>query len=67
MYRGQVEKAVMLINAVDGEGFHELLNYTDPGYRIPLRSTITSCTEKQYKVKKNMLKTQLLSATKTGL
>lgn len=61
-----VEKDMMPLNVVDGEGFSELLNYTQPGYRIPSRGTITSHVEKRYE-KKDDLKAQLLSADKASI
>lgn len=55
-----VEKYMMPVNVVDNYGFRELLNNNKPGYRIPLRGTITSGV-------KDELKTQLLSADKLAI
>ncbi|KAJ8339584.1 hypothetical protein SKAU_G00363700 [Synaphobranchus kaupii] len=51
----------MPINTVDGEGFRELINFLEPGYRIPSRGTITSRLEARYTERKGELKAQLAS------
>lgn len=40
--RFMLEQDMMAINMVDGEGFRELLNYIELGYRVPSRGTITT-------------------------
>lgn len=54
-----VEKDMIPISTVDGEGFRELINFLEPGYRIPSRGTITTCIEARYNERKAELKTQL--------
>lgn len=44
------------------EGFHELLNYIEPGYCTPSRGTVNNHVEKWYSEKKDELKVHLLSA-----
>lgn len=58
---------MMPINVVDGNGFRELLNFIEPGYRIPSRGTITSRVEARYGEKKDELKAQLRSADKVAI
>ncbi|KAJ8353306.1 hypothetical protein SKAU_G00208730 [Synaphobranchus kaupii] len=54
-----VEKDMMPISTVDSEGFRELINFLEPGYRIPSRGTITTRIEARFNESKAELKTQL--------
>ncbi|KAJ8353269.1 hypothetical protein SKAU_G00208360 [Synaphobranchus kaupii] len=56
-----MEKDMMPIITVDGEGFRELINFLEPGYRIPSRGTITRRLEARYTERKGELKAQLAS------
>lgn len=57
-----VEKDIMPISMVCGEGFQDLLGYIEPNYKIPSRQTITSRIEARFAEGKKELKTQLASA-----
>lgn len=48
-----VDMDIIQINMVEGEGFCVLLNYIEPASIFPSGATITNCTDKQYKEKKD--------------
>lgn len=54
-----IEKDMLPISLVDGNGFRELMNYCEPGYQIPSRETITTRIEARYKGKTAELKSRL--------
>ncbi|CAM4672977.1 unnamed protein product [Leuciscus chuanchicus] len=56
-----IEKDMMPIRMVEGEGFKELMNIVQPRYSIPSRSAITRRIEKRYEAKRDSLKEDLQS------
>ena len=48
---------------VEGEGFHQLLNFLEPGYTIPSRKQFTAMVEHKHGLGKKRLKLQLKEKT----
>ncbi|KAJ8346612.1 hypothetical protein SKAU_G00280130 [Synaphobranchus kaupii] len=65
-----VEKDMMPISTVDGEGFRELINFLEPGYRIPSRETYITVTchyiEQDWQVKSTVLLTESMFVRNTA-
>ena len=53
------------ISAVDGQGFTRLLNYLEPGYKVPSRSHVTRICHKMFDSPKE-LGWSLLPLSKLG-
>ena len=47
------------IRMVEGEGFLNLMNYLEPGYKVPCRKSITSIIHQKYEIAKHKLKDKL--------
>ena len=62
-----IELDMMPISTVDGDGFIELINFLEPEYDIPCRTTITSRIEKRYKDMARNLKKRLSTADRVAL
>lgn len=58
-----IEKDMMPISMVDGEGFRQMMHLLEPAYHIPSRGTITSRIEKRYTDAKSELLAQLANVT----
>ena len=57
-----VEKDILPISLVSGEGFQELLHYMEPNFQIPSRQTVTRRIEARFVEKKGNLKRQLATS-----
>ncbi|XP_035981373.1 zinc finger BED domain-containing protein 1-like [Fundulus heteroclitus] len=62
-----IERDLMPINTVDGAGFQDLIGFMEPGYNIPLRTSITSRLEARFEKKKSEVKTKLAAVTAVAL
>ncbi|KAJ8403944.1 hypothetical protein AAFF_G00342940 [Aldrovandia affinis] len=62
-----IEKDMVPISVVDGQGFQGLLGYLEPNYKIPSRGIITSRIEAHFQEETGELKTQLATAKSVAL
>lgn len=64
-----VEKDILPISMVCGEGFQELFGYIEPNYQIPSRPTITpqieACFAEKKELKRQLASTKFIALTTT--
>ena len=56
-----VARDLRQLSVVDGNGFKQLMNYLEPGYKVPSRTHVTSICHKKF----DFLKEQLLATLAT--
>lgn len=59
---GMIEKDMLPLDFVSGEGFLELIQFLEPNYTVPSRQTITTRIEERFVKKKDELKARLYRA-----
>ncbi|XP_073672068.1 E3 SUMO-protein ligase ZBED1-like [Paramisgurnus dabryanus] len=59
---GMIEKDMLPLDFVSGEGFLEILQFLEPNYTVPSRQTITTRIEERFVKKKFELKARLYGA-----